>query len=581
MNLPSVLKLTLSITVALSLSLATSSYAAVPAIKALVPMGGQAGTTVVVMIEGTTDKEKHAAVWSSRDDLQIEPGEKPNQLKITIPENAAPGFAWIRLHTPEGASNLRPFQIGTIPEVTETEKNNELDEAFVIEPQTVVVNGVLSSGADVDVYRVHLEPGQTVVARMQANSRMGSPMDSVMQVVSPRGFVLKQYDDDLGVDPMAVYTAAEAGDYYLRLFSFPSKPNQSISFSGSSNYTYRLMVTTGPYVDHTTPLSVSASEPTALKLFGWNLPRELHEVTLTPTEDATSVKYHHEQIANVVELEQTKYPQIIEREPNEKESPQAITLPAVITGQIHERKDNDRFQFTAAKGSLYQIRMTSREKGFPLDPLVRIYDSEGKVLKEVDDISRDNVDFDFDFTFPADGEYTIDVRDRFDFGGYRFVYRLEIIPAEPAFDATVAATKFTLKGGEKLELPVTITRKRGYAQKLRFDVKGLPEGVTVEAPVSEPTGDSSKKVTLALNSPYDLTASTPLEIVAVPVLTETVPNETPNAENSEPQTREVDGPAQPVVATVSEMSQQTSDLWLTAIAGEKPKEEPKPEEKKE
>ena len=105
--------------------------------------------------------------------------------------------------------------------------------------------------------------------------------------------------------------------------------------------------------------------------------------------------------------------------------------------------------------------------------------------------------------------------------------------------------------------------------------------MSLETPVSEPTGDSSKSVKLVLNSPHDLTASSPLEIVAIPVRTETVPNESPNAENSEPQTREVDGPAQPVVATISGLTQQTSDLWLTAIAGEKPKEEVPAEEKKE
>ncbi|MEZ6046770.1 MAG: hypothetical protein R3C11_14565 [Planctomycetaceae bacterium] len=202
------------------------------------------------------------------------------------------------------------------------------------------------------------------------------------------------------------------------------------------------------------------------------------------------------------------------------------------------------------------------------------------MLKEVDDISAQNVDFDFDFSFPEEGTYSIDIRDRFDFGGYRFVYRLEIIPAEPEYEATVAATKFTLTGGEKLEIPVSITRKRGYAQKLRFELQGLPEGVTVEAPVSEPTGDSSKAVKLILSSPHDFTASLPLEIKAVAVLTETVPNETPNAENSEPQTREVDGPSQNVIATVSGMTQQTSHLWLTAVAGKAPeaaKEEAKQE----
>ncbi|MEZ6046769.1 MAG: hypothetical protein R3C11_14560 [Planctomycetaceae bacterium] len=266
----------------LVLSAPIALKAAVPDIKAFVPMGGKAGTTVDVKVEGISDKDPAPAIWCSREDLQIAAGEKPNQLKITIPENATPGLAWIRLHNAEGASNLRPFEVGHITEITETESNNTLETATELKEESMTVNGVLGSGSDVDVFKMHLEPGQTVVANLQANSRMGSPMDGVMQVVSPRGFVLRQHDDDLGFDPMAVYTTAEAGEYYIRLFSFPSTPNQSIAFSGANTYVYRMLVTTGPYVDHTTPMSLSTAEPTSVRLFGWNLPRELHELTLPP-----------------------------------------------------------------------------------------------------------------------------------------------------------------------------------------------------------------------------------------------------------------------------------------------------------
>jgi len=98
--------------------------AAAPTMNSINPMGGQVGTTVTITVDGSVPKEG-VGYWCSRNDLQLEPGEKPNQIKITIPDSALPGLAWLRLHNKEGASKLRPFMVGLIPEQNETESNND------------------------------------------------------------------------------------------------------------------------------------------------------------------------------------------------------------------------------------------------------------------------------------------------------------------------------------------------------------------------------------------------------------------------------------------------------------------------
>jgi hypothetical protein len=71
----------------------------------------------------------------------------------------------------------------------------------------------------------------------------------------------------------------------------------------------------------------------------------------------------------------------------------------------------------------------------------------------------------------------------------------------------VAADAFTLEKGKALEIPVTVSRKGGYAETIEIVAVDLPEGVTVEAVKSEPKGDSAKSVKLKLSTdkPFEAT----------------------------------------------------------------------------
>jgi len=324
------------------------------------------------------------------------------------------------------------------------------------------------------------------------------------------------------------------------------------NFSGSKGYVYRLTTTTGPFVDHIVPMAVSTSEDAAstVRIFGWNLPPELHDLPVELRDDQQNAFLRHPLLANVLETQVVDTPLFVEREPNDKSTPQKITLPAIVTGQIHETGDRDVFEFEAKKGQTYSIKVVSRELGFPLDAYIRIYNKDGQKLREIDDIARAVVDVNLDYKFPYDGKYTIEVTDRFTNSGYRFMYRLEMTPALPEYEATVAATQFKLTGKTALEIPVKIQRKRGYAKKLRFDVIGLDEKVQVTAPISEAKGDSSKEIKLILKSPRSYTGSMPFEIVATEI------------------DEKGDGLKQSVVATIADRTQQTDTFWLTAIAGE-------------
>ena len=97
-----------------------------------------------------------------------------------------PGVYWLRAYNAEGASGLRPYIVGTLPEVMEKEPNDEPRKAQKIEGSTVVVNGKLEKNGDVDCFAVELKKGQTLVASLEAHDTLRSPMDGMLQVLVGR-----------------------------------------------------------------------------------------------------------------------------------------------------------------------------------------------------------------------------------------------------------------------------------------------------------------------------------------------------------------------------------------------------------
>ena len=135
--------------------------------------------------------------------------------------------------------------VGKLPEIIEKESNDTPTTAQTIDDgDSCLINGRLKENNDTDSYSMHVDAGRTLVASLVGNTILGSPMDSVLQIVSPEGFVLAQNHDDRGLDPQIVHEIPKTGRYQVRVFAFPSTPNSSIRFAGAAQYVYRLTMTT-------------------------------------------------------------------------------------------------------------------------------------------------------------------------------------------------------------------------------------------------------------------------------------------------------------------------------------------------
>ena len=233
-----------------------------PALTSLFPAGAQQGKTVEVLASGTFAHWLVRA-WADRKGVEIKAAKDKGKLIVTVAANVAPGVCWIRLYDAQGASVPRPFLIGTLPEVMEKEPNDEPRKPQVLPALPVVVNGRLDKDGEVDGFAIRLRKGETLVASLEANRTLGSPMDGVLQVLSAEGFVLEENNDDRGLDPQVVFTAPKEGGYIVRTFAFPAQPSSGIRFAGGPTYIYRLTLTAGGFADYAFPLAVGARRTAA------------------------------------------------------------------------------------------------------------------------------------------------------------------------------------------------------------------------------------------------------------------------------------------------------------------------------
>jgi hypothetical protein len=458
----------------------TSTLAAAPpTLTSLFPAGGEQGKTINVTASGSFDPWPVRA-WVSAPGIKIEPGKDKGTLAVAVAADTPVGTYWLRLVNADGASEQRPFIVGSLPEVAEAEPNDDPKKPQALTAANVVVNGRLNPAGDVDHFAVELKKGQTLVASLQAHSVLRSPMDALLQVLSADGFVLAENNDFHGLDPQIAFAVPKDGRYIVRVFAFPSMPDSSIRFFGSEQCVYRLTLTTGAYADYAFPLAVSVKDPATVALFGWNIPDAAKKIAARSERLLERFPVRHAGAPNPVFIRMEPHACITEVEPNDRAHPRAIESPVTVSGRIDPAGDVDAFAVVLKKGEKRRLQVEARALGSPLDPVLSVFDAKGKLLNEIDDIMG-SPDPELLFNAPADGAYRVEVTDRFQHGGERYYYRLRVAPPEPDFTLTVAADQFVIATGEAIEVPVAVNRLNGFTLPIELRAVDLPAGVDCES----------------------------------------------------------------------------------------------------
>jgi len=458
------------------------------------------------------------SVWIDHPGVVVEASEEKGQLKVQVSDEAKPGVCWLRLYDAAGATKLRPLVLGVLPDVLETEPNNRPRQPQAIE-LPVAVHGRLQEHEDVDGFAVELKQGEVLVADMIAHCVLGSPMDGILQVCLPDGIVLAQDHDTTGLDPRLVFRAPQDGTYLVRTFALPSNPVSAIRLSGASTFVYRLTLTANSFVDHVMPMSLSTTQPTELRFFGWNLSDEESLLTVDPpVRDPANLS--PVDLRSLIQAPTGSRPQLmlseainvvsadpgVVNDPGESQEanePMPIDVPAVISARLSAPGEKDVYRFWAAEEQLLSFRVASRSLGYPVDPVLRLIDAERNTLQENDDVDGNNRDAAFNYRVPNEGHYDVSVHDLHGRGGFRFVYRLVVEQPPPHFQLKLGAEVFTVKAGESLEIEVTVDRQHDFSDAVGITVIESPAGVSVEPARSLPEGDSAQKVKLKLTAAAD------------------------------------------------------------------------------
>ncbi len=491
----------------LSLLSAGPLRAELPGTAYIFPAGGQRGATVNVRIgghflyekadftltglgvEASSHVERTKTLWIEGPVIpqpasqQKEDYPKDYAAQIKIAADAPEGVRFWHCATSQGITPGMRFVVEDLPEVIE----DEADRTPVATPVTlpVTINGRIFPREDVDDWSFEAQSGQVITCEVNA-ARLGSGLDSRLEVLDPHGRVLVENSDTFGLDSFVRFTAPEAGKYVVRI--------HDIRFEGLQHYVYRLTISAGAWLDRTYPLGGRLGKTVRFQLFGANLPSDRIEFVVPPSGDAASIPYvtaleipHALGIPPKgetmnVRFETDDLPEQLESEPND-EPAQAhkIELPSVLNGRIERPGDVDHWTFDGKKGETWQFDLRASRLGSALDGVLTLLDEKGQQIATADDLSNGQTDAVLTTTLPADGKFTLKVEDRFrSRGGAEFAYRVRIVRVtDAALRLSTPIDAITLLRGGETRIKVLAERPHGFTDELSLEIEGLPEGVTV------------------------------------------------------------------------------------------------------
>jgi hypothetical protein len=145
------------------------------------------------------------------------------RLALTAPET--PGIHEVPFDIDGKKTNPTTLIVSPLPQVVEQEPNDTPEQAQRIAPPCGV-NGRVGAKRDLDHFIFHAAKGKAVRFEVKARrfgTALRSSLDSVLDVMTPKGQVLATNDDAVGKDAALVFTPPADGDYVVRLRDLNSK----------------------------------------------------------------------------------------------------------------------------------------------------------------------------------------------------------------------------------------------------------------------------------------------------------------------------------------------------------------------
>jgi hypothetical protein len=518
--------------------LSQAAWAQLPAARltSVFPPGGKQGATIEVIVAGT-DLDGASKLHFSHPGITAEPKTTPpgpfdkepqpvaNTFVVKIAGNVPVGQYDVRAVGKFGISTPRAFAVSGLEESAEKEPNNTAAQATEV-AINATVNGQSGGATDIDYLKFTAKKGQRLILDCWSQ-RIDSRMDATLAVYDQSGNELATSRDVNRRDPLIDFTAPADGPYTVKIWDF--------TYGGGADFYYRLVISTGPYVDFVLPNSAVAGSKGKFTLYGRNLPggtkaegfsiegRPLEKLTVDITAPS-GPEAQKLAFSGLVESEAsgldgfeyrfqgpngTSNPVLIgyatasvvtEQEPNNQpKAAHKITLPCEYVGHFQATGDRDWIEFAAKKGEVYWIEILSQRHGFPADPRallqkVTVNDKGEETVndvQELDDFTTNLGGLSYDtrcddpvyrFAVPDDATYRILVADLYQRGNPRYVYRLSIRTEAPDF-RLVAVPVFPNPQQNQTSPWTTLVRQGGNAsvQVVAFRRDGFTGDIEISA----------------------------------------------------------------------------------------------------
>lgn len=441
-------------------------------------------------------------------------------VEVTVAADAPPGRRELRLVTPRGVSNPLAFHVGQLPESTREpmisatlqvlgkeaaalrKRPPEDAEKRVALPCTL--NGQIASG-EINRYRFEARKGQRLVFSTLARQLIPYVADAVPGWFQP---VLALYDssgrevayaDDFRFkpDPVILYQVPADGEYVLAI--------RDGIYRGREDFVYRITAGEIPFLTDIFPLGGPAGAAKAPATSGWNLDgAKIREVSAV--NRFGSVMFAAERNGfrtNPVPFDSGSLPETMEKESNNSPAEaQPVTLPVVVNGRIERPGDTDVFRIAGKANDPVVVEVSARRLDSPLDSVVKLTDSTGKVLAFNDDCedltsgtNTHHADSYLMTRLPADGDYFVHLGDTARHGGGEFGYRLRISPPIPDFALRMVPSSAGVPLNGSVGVSVHLMRKDGFVGPVKLYLSDPPPGFSA-VPVTIPANQQMGRLTI-------------------------------------------------------------------------------------
>lgn len=501
----------------------------------LYPAGGETGTTVEIEAGGLNinkatrvvfnhpgikgelfpyvEKETNKKKRKKLNDQSSPQLADKIMIRINIGSDVPCGLYDLRLQSPQGVSNMLPFEVSSYPNIMESGKSTQHKPDEITSLPAVICGQVTPGG--VDYFRFSARKGDKMVASVKGRTLVPYIADAVpgwfqpvIKIVDSRGKEVAYSDDYKGnPDPVIIAEIPDDGEYTLMI--------HDAIYRGRQDFNYRIQLGVIPYVTGRYP---------AYGRVGKKLKQDLEGVNLDDSKVSITVKkegYHQVTYTTGIGTSNAISFYALPKGVNLIQFPKSgkmLDRNSAISDSLSKEALVKEYTIPVVANQPITIELIGRRNGSSIDAVMKLKDGDGKIVAEADDKEDPRQGL---ITFHADPviNYTpkysenlvLEVSDLHRGYGKDYHYLLRMHNQLPNFNAFVSPANVSIPSGGTSSFHVDIEGK--VKRPAYLEIEGLPRGFTTsslklgagkgwDVSVTAPEGADLKRIPVDLKLYY-------------------------------------------------------------------------------